>query len=208
MSRMPPNLAETICLPDQAPVRVLVWDKFVRIFHWSLVALVVSLFLTAKMGKQEIHHFLGFSLAALVIGRLIWGLIGSIHARFVGFVTSPRAALRYIVDIGHGKPARYLGHNPAGAWMVLSLLAVVLVLLVTGFALQATLEFDGPLVSLLNPVDDQTVHQLLRTHDLALNVLYFLVPLHLLGVVLASRQHKENLVVAMITGFKTLNTEK
>jgi cytochrome b len=208
MSRMPPEVGEVNQLPSQTPVRVLVWDRFVRLFHWSLVALIASLFITAQTGKQEVHQFLGFSLAALVIGRLIWGVTGSVHARFRSFVAAPLATLRYIAEIGRGHPARYLGHNPAGSWMVLSLLGVVLVLLVTGFVLQATLEFDGPLVKLLNPVEDHTVHLLLRVHDLALSALYFLVPLHLLGVLLASRQHKENLVLAMITGYKPLKTEK
>jgi cytochrome b len=207
MTKLPPQVGKLEGYPKMANQTVPVWDRFVRFFHWSLVGLIVSLFVSAHMGKQEIHHFLGFSLAALVIGRLVWGLVGSGHARFRSFVTSPARALRYIAEIGQGHPARYLGHNPAGAWMVIALLGAVLLLLGTGFVLQATLEFDGPLVALFNPVDDQTVHRILKVHDLALNVLYVLVPLHLLGVALASRQHKENLVLAMITGYKPLKTE-
>jgi cytochrome b len=206
MSKLPAQLSD-LNRPKMASLRIAVWDRFVRFFHWSLVGLIVSLFVSAHLGKQEVHHFLGFTLAVIVTGRLIWGFFGPSHARFRSFVTSPARALRYIAEIGRGHPARYLGHNPAGAWMVIALIGVVLLLLSTGFVLQATLEFDGPLVALLNPVDDQAVHLTLKIHDLALDVLYVLVPLHLLGVALASRQHKENLVLAMITGHKPLKTE-
>lgn len=198
---------------DARPTRfsrpsIKVWDSFVRFFHWTLVGLIASLILSAHFGKQEIHQFLGFSLAAIVIGRLIWGFTGPDHARFRSFVTSPLAALRYLVEVVRGHPRRYLGHNPAGGWMVLALLANLLVLLLTGFALQATLEFSGPLVDLFSAVDDRAVHRLLQIHEITLNLLYGLVPLHLLGVALASRQHKENLVLAMITGHKPSTTER
>lgn len=187
---------------------VKVWDSFVRFFHWSQLGLIVGLILSAHFGKQEIHQFLGFSLAVIVIARLIWGVTSPGHARFRNFVTSPQAALRYLVEVLRGHPRRYLGHNPAGGWMVLALLANLVVLLVTGFVLQATLEFSGPLVELFSGVDDRTVHDLLQVHEVTLNLLYLLVPLHLLGVVLASRQHQENLALAMITGHKPSTTER
>lgn len=198
---------------DSRPARfsrpeVKVWDSFVRFFHWSQVGLIVSLILSAHLGKQEIHQFLGFSLAVIVIGRLIWGVIGPGHARFRNFVTSPLAALRYLIEVVRGHPRRYLGHNPAGGWMVLALLANLVVLLLTGFVLQATLEFSGPLVDLFSAVDDLTVHRLLQVHEVTLNLLYLLIPLHLLGVALASRQHQENLVLAMITGHKPSTIER
>lgn len=188
--------------------QIRVWDGFVRFFHWSQVALILGLVLSAHLGQQEIHMFLGFALTALVIGRLVWGFSGSEHARFSSFITSPMAALRYVIDIVKGHPRHYLGHNPAGGWMVLGLLATLATLLITGLILQATLEFEGPLVSLLAFIDDLDVLRLLRLHDAALSALYLLIPLHLAGVALASLQHRENLVKAMISGNKTLTTER
>lgn len=188
--------------------QVKVWDEFVRLFHWSQLALVSGLVLTGYQGKQEIHQFLGFSLAAIVLARLVWGLTGSVHARFRNFVVSPLALWRYLRDIVAGHPARHLGHNPAGGWMVLALLSTLLVLLSTGMLLQASLEFSGPLVELCRELDDHAVHQLLQLHKLALDLLYGLVPLHLLGVVLASLQHRENLVNAMFTGYKSSQPER
>jgi cytochrome b len=188
--------------------KVEVWDRFVRFFHWSLVVLLLALVVSAHMGQQEMHVAFGTSLAALVLVRLAWGVIGPEHARFESFVTGPRAALRYLAEIGRGHPRRYLGHNPAGAWMVLALLATVLGLLLTGLALQATIEFDGPLTAVLSGIDDRQVHALVVFHEAALYALYILVPLHLLGVLLASRQHRENLVRAMFTGEKPITTER
>lgn len=187
---------------------VKVWDEFVRLFHWSQLALVLGLVLSGYFGKQEIHQFLGFSLAAIVIARLIWGFTGSPHARFRNFVVPPLALLRYLRAIVAGHPARHFGHNPAGGWMVLALLATLLVLLASGMVLQASLEFSGPLVELCRRLDDRDVHRLLQLHQLALNLLYGLVPLHLLGVLLASRQHGENLVSAMFTGYKPSQPER
>lgn len=188
--------------------KVKVWDEFVRLFHWTQLLLVLGLVASGQLGAQEIHQFLGFSLAVIVIARLVWGFVGSQHARFRNFVTSPAAALAYLRAIVAGRPARHLGHNPAGGWMVLALLSTLLVLLASGIVLQATLEFSGPLVELCRGIDDQDVHRLLELHEIALNLLYLLVPLHLLGVLLASRQHGENLVGAMLTGYKPTHTER
>lgn len=188
--------------------KVKVWDEFVRLFHWTQLVLVLGLVLSGQLGEQEIHQFLGFSLAVIVIARLIWGFTGSKHARFRNFVSSPATTLAYLRDIAAGRAVRHLGHNPAGGWMVLALLATLLVLLASGMVLQATLEFSGPLVELCRPLDDHDVHRLLELHEIALNLLYLLVPLHLLGVLLASRQHGENLVGAMLTGYKPTHTER
>ena len=187
---------------------ILVWDQFVRFFHWSLVALVISLIVSAHSGRQEIHMFLGFALTALVIARLIWGVTGTTYARFSNFFTSPLTALRYLISIAKGHPKRYIGHNPAGAWMVFALLITLLLLLGTGLSLQACLEFEGPLVPLFASVNDSTVQQIMQWHRWGTNLLYVLVPLHLLGVFLAGLQHKENLVKAMITGHKPIQTER
>lgn len=187
--------------------QIKVWDRFVRTFHWSQAALIVALVLTAHFGKQEVHMFLGFALTALVLARIAWGFVGGEHARFASFVATPPATMRYLADIVRGHPRRYLGHNPAGAWMVVALLVALLVLLATGLALQATLEFEGPLVGPLAFIDDHHVHQLLAFHERALNLIYLLVPLHLLGVLLASVQHRENLVLSMISGNKPLTSE-
>lgn len=188
--------------------RVKVWDGLVRVFHWSAVLLVVSLVVTAYLGMQDVHMTLGNDLLVLFVARLLWGVMDTGHARFSTFVRGPSTTLAYLRSIARGDPQRHIGHNPAGAAMVIALLATLGGLLASGVLLQATLEFDGPLVDRLRWIDSATVHRLLTAHRFLENALYVLVPLHLAGIALASFQHRENLVQAMITGYKSTNTHE
>jgi cytochrome b len=190
------------------PHRVKVWDAFVRIFHWSAVALVLLLVLTAHFGMQEVHMALGVDLLALVAARLAWGVIGTTHARFARFVFAPKTSLRYLADVLRGRPQRHLGHNPAGGWMVIALLVVLGVALVTGLLLQATLEFEGPLAEQLLPASDAFVDWVREVHRGSVHALYGLVPVHVIGVLLASAQHRENLIWSMMSGYKSTHDER
>jgi cytochrome b len=184
-----------------------VWDAFVRIFHWSTVALVILLVLTAHYGLEETHMALGVDLLVLVAARLAWGLIGTRHARFSSFWVGPKAALHYLGAVLRGRPQRYVGHNPAGGWMVVALLATLSVALASGVLLQAVLEFDGPLAGVLISASDPFVDSVREVHRRSVHVLYGLVPLHVIGVALASAQHRENLTWSMVTGYKSTRDE-
>jgi cytochrome b len=189
------------------PRRVKVWDAFVRIFHWSAVALVLTLIPAAHFGMQEVHTALGIDLLALVAARLAWGVFGTTHARFSSFVVGPKTSLHYLGDVLRGRPQRHLGHNPAGGLMAVALLVVLAVALVTGLLLQATLEFEGPLVELLLPASDAFVDSLREVHGGSVHALYGLVPVHVIGVLVASAQHRENLTWSMVTGYKSTHGE-
>jgi cytochrome b len=184
-----------------------VWDAFVRVFHWSAVALVVLLVLTAHTGMEDVHMELGVDFLVLLAGRLAWGVIGTAHARFAGFVVRPQAGLRYLGEVLRGRPRRYLGHNPAGGWMVIALLFTLSVALASGVILQATLEFEGLLAGLLVSASDAFVDSVRDVHRASVHALYGLVPLHLIGVLLASAQHRENLTWSMVTGYKSTHGE-
>ena len=194
--------------PEQPAPRktIRVWDRVVRSFHWLLVIGMASMIVSAHFGKQELHMVLGWIVLGLLTVRLVWGFIGSHHARFSSFVVSPFESLRYLGEVARGQPRHYLGHNPAGAAMVLALLGIVLMLTLSGLTLQATVEYDGPLAALFAQVDDNYPHEAFVLHKLATYALYLLVPLHILGVVMASRQHGENLILSMITGQKPAPT--
>lgn len=191
-----------------APGRVRVWDPFVRLFHWGNALLVAGLVLSAHYGLQELHMALGVDLLVLVAARLLWGTIGPQHARLQGFVTRPGEAVRNLRDILSGRPQRHLGHSPAGALMAAALLSVLAALLITGVILQATLEFEGPFVDWLRAADDGFVAVVVSVHQACVYALYALVPLHLAGVALASLQQGENLVWAMVTGYKSTSIEE
>ena len=169
---------------------IRVWDPAVRLFHWSLVAA----FITAYLSGGEIrwlHENVGYIAAGLIAFRVIWGFVGTTHARFADFVRKPGSVLDYLQDIRHGHPRRYLGHNPAGGAMVLALMLAVSLIALSGF-LMTTDRFWG-----VEWVED--------VHELIVNATLILVFLHIAGVVLASRQHHENLVLSMLTGRKRQN---
>lgn len=163
-----------------------VWDLGIRIFHWSLVA-AIAYELVFKPGTWT-HNTLGYFVLALIGFRLIWGFIGTRHARFADFVTSPATTLRYLSDVLRGHPARFIGHNPAGAAMVLALLFMVTFTAGTGWAMTTDALWG-----------EEWIEEL---HEAAAYATVGLVVFHVIGVILASWQHRENLVRAMITGRK------
>lgn len=166
----------------QNPERVRVWDPFVRFFHWGLAVAVLIAFVTEEE-LLGLHTWAGYTVMGLIGARLLWGLIGPRHARFSDFIRGRRATLTYLGDILRGHPARYLGHNPAGGAMAVALVVGLIATTLTGLI---TLDNEG----------FKAVHEVIAYGTL------FLVPLHLLGVALASLQHRENLVRAMIDGYK------
>jgi len=158
---------------------------------------------SAKAGHNELHALLGYFLTALIASRLLWGFYGSRHARFSDFVHSPATVARYLKAIVSGHPRRFLGHNPAGGIMVLALLVALLTISISGLIILAVIDFDGPLLGLLgHALNDHQAYAVRELHALAVDTVLVMVALHLLGVILASFQHKENLVRAMITGDK------
>lgn len=180
---------------------VQVWDPVVRLFHWSLATSVLVAFLTEDEWL-DLHVAAGYTVLALIGVRLVWGLIGTPYARWSNFVRGPRATLAYLADVHRGRAARYLGHNPAGAAMILALLLGLTVTVLSGLAVLGAAELSGPLAPYLQGLSPQQAHQLEELHEVAANLTMLLVPLHLLGVALASWQHRENLVRAMIDGTK------
>lgn len=168
------------------PAMVPVWDPLVRVFHWTLAASVLGAFLIER--PRDLHEALGWVALTAVGVRIVWGFIGTEHARFADFVPGPGGLLRYLRALGAGREARYLGHNPAGGAMILALLAGVAVAGITGWMMTTDAFFAEDWVE--------------ETHEVAANAVIGLVALHVAGVVFSSLRHGENLVRAMITGRK------
>jgi cytochrome b len=196
----------SLSAPEQHSV--LVWDRFVRVFHWLLAAAVLVDWFTDE--PRWMHVWLGYVAAALVAIRLIWGFVGPAHARFSSFVTGPRAALHYLFGLIRLSSRRYIGHSPAGAAMVVALLVMVTASAVTGMANLAADEGTGALAGVIAKVErparilGQRRPPLVmkQVHETVANITLVLIILHVCGVALASFVHKENLVSAMITGRK------
>ena len=181
---------------------VSVWDVGVRGFHWSLLLVFTGAYLSAEFNEIEFHEIFGYGLIFLIIFRIIWGFVGSPYARFRSFIFSPRLTLDYIQSLHSGSPAHYLGHNPLGALMVFTLLACLNGLAFTGLITLAGIEFEGPLLSLVVNFKDELIYLIQDLHEILATVMLVLISLHVAGVVLASMQHKENLIISMFTGKK------
>lgn len=186
----------------QSGAKVKVWDLPVRLFHWTMVAGFISAYLTAKFHHGDLHVLIGYVLCLLLAARLFWGFYGSHYARFKSFVFSSRETAAYLRSMLSGSPQHYFGHNPAGALMVFALLALLVLIFITGLMTLAVIDFEGPLLVLVHYVDDQTSYAIRHFHAFLINTVLMLVALHILGVIVGSIQHKENLVRAMVTGNK------
>lgn len=169
-------------------VKTLVWDLPTRMFHWLLVVSFVGAFATGESERlRGLHLLLGYSAAGLVAFRLLWGLVGTLHARFASFPLSPRAVVDYLRSLLALSPRHYFGHNPAGSWAILAMLALLIATAVTGWAQAVEI---GP-----RWVED--------LHEGLANATVALVVVHVAAVALSSLLHRENLVRAMFTGYKS-----
>ena len=180
---------------------IKVWDPLVRIFHWSLASAFFIAYLTED-DWMDVHAYAGYTIAGLVAFRLVWGLIGTRHARFGDFVRSPRDVLAYLKDMALFHPKRYLGHNPAGGAMVVALLVSLVITVLTGISVYGAEESAGPLAGVLANAPEFVGEVTEELHEFFANFTLFLVVLHVVGVVLAGLQHGENLVRSMINGKK------
>ena len=204
---------------------IRVWDPLVRLFHWSLVLAFTVAYLTGEE-EDDLHIYAGYVILGLLVFRLLWGVVGTQHARFADFVRSPGEIIAYIRDMLAGRARRYIGHNPAGGAMILALLLGLIVTTYSGLKVYAIEEGAGPLaqapaISLVSKAyadDDDDEHEYGHEedehedeegeefwediHEASANFVLLLVILHVLGVLVSGRMHNENLVKAMITGKK------
>src|SRR5512142_806718 len=165
----------------------LVWDAPVRVFHWLMVAGFAGAWLTAESERWRLVHVtLGYTVAALVAFRLVWGFIGTRHARFATFVRGAGAVGRYLASLVRGAPERHAGHNPAGAVAIVALLALAALVTASGWATDAGIAGDA----------------LGEVHEALASAMLAIVIVHVAAVIVSSALHRENLVAAMIHGRK------
>lgn len=178
--------------------RVKVWDPAVRLSHLSMGVLVLAAFLTSEEDDTlPLHMRLGLGLLGVVLFRVVWGFVGSTHARFSDFVKGPKAVLAAVRGMVRGKPEHTLGHNPVGALMVVTLLVLLAFVTGTGIVMALGPDWSGPLA-----MSKSTLHLVKEVHEGAAEALPVLIVLHVLGVMLSSVLEKQNLIGGMVTGFK------
>ena len=183
---------------------VFVWDLPIRLFHWILAMVIAGLIITGFAGKLSLHMLLGPLALALVLFRLVWGVVGSSTARFSQFVVGPTVIRAYLRDEAAGRPWDRPGHNPLGALSVLALLALVLIQSTTGLFTSDDVITDGPLVSM---VSSAAVKLMSKLHRSGFVVLGGFIALHMAVVLFHRFVKKDDLIVPMISGCKSLPPE-
>jgi len=173
--------------------RILVWDIPTRVFHWLLAGSFIGAFVTAESEMfRDVHVALGYLLLALIGFRIFWGIVGTRYARFSAFAFGPSKVLAYLKSLLSGSPQHYLGHNPAGSWVIYALLLLGVLAGATGYATY-------------NEIGGEWFEEL---HEAFANSMLVLVGVHVAGVVVSSLLHRENLVKSMINGYKQGETDQ
>ena len=185
-------------MQDNKDSAIKIWDVLVRVFHWALVLFFLIAYVTADE-LALVHAYTGYGVLGLLTFRLLWGLIGTRFARFKQFIYRPQYTLDYLKSMFSSKSPRYLGHNPAGGYMVLALIASVALTALLGMALYAT---EGGGVWADSFIAGFNAGWLDDIHEFFANLSVILIGLHVLGVLVSSLKHRENLVRSMFTGTK------
>jgi cytochrome b len=181
--------------------QIKVWDLPVRLFHWSIVVLIAAAWTTQEFNKMEWHMWIGYSILALLLFRIVWGFVGSDTARFARFLKSPAAAVRHLSHLRQREADREIGHNAAGGWMVLLMLALLGVQAGTGLFSNDDSATDGPLMHLISK--DQS-DWLSHIHALNFNLILAVIVLHVLAIIAYAVLKRQNLVRPMVTGTKEM----
>lgn len=184
--------------------KVRVWDAPTRVFHWAVVILVIAAYVTWRLNWMDWHTRCGYALLALAVFRVLWGFFGSDTARFACFLASPREAARHLSHVLRRVPDRQAGHNPAGGWMVLLLVLLLLGETLSGLYVANDVADEGPLTELMPAA---IANAITAIHWILWDALLAAVALHLLAILLYAAAKGHNLLRPMITGCKVLPTD-
>ena len=182
----------------------VVWDLPTRLFHWAVVVLVVTSWLTQHEGWMGWHFRSGYALLTLLIFRVIWGFVGSETARFRQFLRPPWYALAHLRDLGRREPDDQVGHNPAGGWMVIALLGLLAFQIGTGLCSNDQALAYGPFADALG---QNRSDRITDWHALGFEAIEIAVALHVAAIAIYALVKRHDLLRPMITGRKHLPAE-
>lgn len=181
------------------PEKVRVWDLPTRLFHWVLVALIVTLWVSAARGWMTVHYVGGVAALVLVLFRVAWGFIGSSTARFSDFAASPGRVIAYLRTLRHGGEALHAGHNPAGGWMVMAFLLLILAQASLGLFANDEFDFKGPLAEWISGKRSDLVT---RVHVFLFDAILVCIWIHVCAISFYALVKRDNLVGPMWHGAK------
>ncbi len=186
--------------------QVRIWDLPIRLFHWLLVLAFILAWLSQGDARYlDVHVFSGYLFLGLLSFRVLWGLIGSHYARFHHFAFGPKAVWHYLKTLPTGPRQHFLGHNPAGSWAIFIILGLGLTVSLTGMLTLGGEERHGPFAGMIGFAWGEMFHW---WHEVVAWLMLGLVCIHIAGVLIESGLHRENLIRAMITGFKSTTIQQ
>ncbi len=179
---------------------IRVWDLPIRLFHWLLVLCIVGSVISVNLGGNAIqwHAYFGYCILTLLIFRIVWGFVGSTHARFAAFFPSKKAVFDYL----SGNAPRAIGHNPIGAISVFALLFVLSIQVLTGLFVDDEIAFQGPLAKY---VSSETASFLSQIHEGNQVVIYILIATHIAAIFYYKKFKGQDLIGPMISGDKKID---
>lgn len=182
-----------------APAPIRVWDLPTRAFHWTLVALVATLWVSGSRGWMTVHYVCGVAVLVLVSFRVVWGFWGSSTARFADFIARPGRVLAYLRELGRGDDSLHAGHNPAGGWMVLTFLTLILAQAVLGLFANDEFDFKGPLAEWIS---GKRSDLLTRVHVFLFDAILVCTWVHVCAITYYALVKRDNLTASMLHGCK------
>jgi len=182
--------------------KVLIWDLPLRLFHWLLVATIVGAWYTSDQdnGLIDYHLILGYVTLGLIIFRIVWGFLGTTHAKFSQFIPTPNKVIHYVKHFKQPQVTPYAGHNPLGGLMVIFMLIIILFQAISGLFMNDDIFTNGPYYGTIN---EEFEAILTFFHRNSFNVILGAIALHLLAILFYKVIKKKSLVTAMITGKKS-----
>jgi cytochrome b len=188
--------------PRVVTLKIRVWDAPTRLFHWAIVLLIITSYVSVTTDRMQLHYYAGYTLLTLLLFRVVWGFIGSQTSRFRQFLRSPFEALHHLAHLHRREPDREIGHNAAGGWMVLVMLLALGVQATTGLFAGDPVDGGGPFVDQITETTQATLD---RIHYYNFYyVILVLVGLHILAVLTYAVVKRHDLVRPMVTGRKRL----
>ena len=185
---------------NKSATSIVVWDLPTRVFHWLLVISFSTAWITSENDMfLYAHVYAGYLFFSLLMFRLLWGIVGSRYAQFRSFAHNWNSVTDYLKGLLNGTAERHVGHNPAGGWAIFAMLVLGLLTALSGFVVFGGEEGHGPLKYL---VGFNIGNEAKDFHEVFAMGMLLMVFLHLGGVIVESVFHKENLVLAMLTGHK------
>jgi len=189
--------------------KILIWDLPLRLFHWCLVVTIFGAWYTSDQDNNLIdyHLIFGYVALGLIAFRLIWGFLGTTHAKFVNFIPTPKKLIRYVKPQNKTQSTKHPGHNPLGSLMVVFMLVLIFLQAISGLFMNDDIFTTGPYYG---TIDENIESSLMFFHRNSFNFLLAAIALHILAIIFYKIFKKKALVAAMFTGKKSTKdvTEK